>query len=68
MIISVFWGNKAMKSINYNEKTKVFTLRTKNSMYQMQVVEYETLVHLYYGADIGDTEASREFDSLISKK
>lgn len=57
-----------MKSINYNEKTKVFTLRTKNSMYQMQVVEYETLVHLYYGADIGDTEASREFDSLISKK
>ena len=46
-----------MKSINYNEKTKVFTLRTKNSMYQMQVVEYETLVHLYYGADIGDTES-----------
>ena len=64
MIISVFWGNKAMKSINYNEKTKVFTLRTKNSMYQMQVVEYETLVHLYYGADIGDTEASHRIVCL----
>ena len=53
-----------MKSINYNEKTKVFTLRTKNSMYQMQVVEYETLVHLYYGADIGDTEASHRIVCL----
>ena len=46
-----------MKYISYNEKTKVFTLRTKNSMYQMQVRAYDTLVHLYYGADIGDTEA-----------
>lgn len=53
-----------MKSINYNEKTKVFTLRTKNSMYQMQVMEYETLVHLYYGADIGDTEASHRIVCL----
>lgn len=53
-----------MKSINYNEDTKVFTLRTKNSMYQMQVMEYETLVCLYYGADIGDTEASHRIVCL----
>lgn len=53
-----------MKYITYNEKSKVFTLRTKNSMYQMQVREYDTLVHLYYGADIGDTEASHRIICL----
>lgn len=47
-----------MKHIIYNDETKVFSLRTKNSMYQMQVRDFNTLVHLYYGADIGDTEAA----------
>ena len=47
-----------MKWITYNERTRVFTLRTRNTMYQMQVREYDTLLHLYYGADIGDTEAT----------
>ncbi len=53
-----------MKYITYNEKTKVFTLRTKNSMYQMQVRAYDTLTHLYYGADIGDTEAAHRIICL----
>ncbi len=53
-----------MKYIAYNEETKVFTLHTKNSMYQMQVRDYDTLVHLYYGADIGDTEASHRIICL----
>ncbi len=53
-----------MKYITYNEKTRVFTLRTKNSMYQMQVRDYDTLTHLYYGSDIGDTEASHRIICL----
>ena len=53
-----------MKYIAYNEQTKVFTLRTKNSMYQMQVGAYDTLTHLYYGADIGDTEAAHRIICL----
>ncbi len=47
-----------MKHITYNDMTHVFTLHTKNSMYQMQVRDYNTLVHLYYGPNIGDTEVS----------
>ena len=45
-----------MKYITYHEESKVFVLRTKNSMYQMQIIDYNTLVHLYYGANVGDTE------------
>lgn len=45
-----------MKYITYNDESRVFVLRTNNSMYQMQVINYDTLVHLYYGANIGDTE------------
>ena len=37
-----------MEWIRYHEKEKVFELRTENSTYQMQVREYDTLVHLYY--------------------
>ncbi|MDO5541360.1 MAG: alpha-galactosidase [Eubacteriales bacterium] len=53
-----------MKGIIYNEKTKVFTLRTRNSMYQMQVRQHDTLVHLYYGADVGDMEIDYRIISL----
>ena len=45
-----------MKYITYNDESRVFVLRTNHSMYQMQVIDYDTLVHLYYGANIGDTE------------
>ena len=38
-----------MEWIKYHEAEKVFDLRTENSTYQMQVREYDTLVHLYYG-------------------
>ena len=43
-----------MRYISFHEDTKVFTLHTKTSMYQMQVGQYGTLLHLYYGADLGD--------------
>ena len=45
-----------MNYITFNEKTKVFTLATQKSMYQMQVGAHNTLLHLYYGANVGDTE------------
>lgn len=53
-----------MKHITYDEQTKVFKLHTKNSVYQMQVRDYDTLAHLYYGADIGDSDASHRIISL----
>lgn len=53
-----------MKHITYKEQTKVFKLHTKNSVYQMQVRDYDTLAHLYYGADIGDSDASHRIISL----
>ena len=43
-----------MEWIKYHEAEKVFDLRTENSTYQMQVREYDTLVHLYYGCPVGD--------------
>ena len=43
-----------MEWIKYHEAEKVFDLRTENSTYQMQVREYDTLVHLYYGSPVGD--------------
>ncbi|MBO5461664.1 MAG: alpha-galactosidase [Ruminococcus sp.] len=44
-------------SIRFDETTKIFTLETKNSTYQMQVADYNVLLHLYYGRKIygGDT-------------
>lgn len=36
-------------AIQYNEKTQIFTLHTKNSTYQMKVDNYRYLLHLYYG-------------------
>ncbi|MDO5337818.1 MAG: alpha-galactosidase [Eubacteriales bacterium] len=53
-----------MNCITYNQETKVFSLRTNQSMYQMQVREHNTLVHLYYGANIGDTEVTYRIVSL----
>lgn len=53
-----------MNCITYHEDTKVFVLRTQHSMYQMQVRELDTLVHLYYGANVGDTEITHRIISL----
>lgn len=44
-----------MKAITYYEKEKVFVLNTKNSTYQMQIVEYGVLTHLYYGRNVGNS-------------
>ena len=44
-----------MEWIKYHEAEKVFDLRTEHSTYQMQVREYDTLVHLYYGCPVGDS-------------
>ena len=41
-----------MEWIKYHEAEKVFDLRTEHSTYQMQVREYDTLVHLYYGCPV----------------
>ena len=53
-----------MNCITFNEKSKVFCLTTKNSMYQMQVGAHDTLLHLYYGANVGDTEITYRIISL----
>ena len=45
-----------MDPIKFNPQTRVFTLRTRSTMYQMQIERYDTLVHLYYGANLGDAE------------
>lgn len=57
-------GECKMNCITFNEKTGVFVLRTKNSMYQMQVGDCDTLLHLYYGAEVGDTEISHRIVKL----
>lgn len=45
-----------MSSISYNKISKVFSLHTSNSTYQMQVGDYGILYHLYYGAPVEGTE------------
>lgn len=42
----------------YNEETKVFTLQTKHSAYQMKVGSYNVLLHLYYGRRVEDCDMS----------
>ena len=54
-----------MKYITYHDESKVFVLKTKNSMYQMQIIDYNTLVHLYYGANVGDTEITHRPDLFL---
>ena len=47
--------------IRFDPESRVFSLRTKNTSYQMQVGKFNVLLHLYYGAPIGETEgADRE--------
>ena len=37
-------------SITFNELTRIFTLNTAHSTYQMQADMHDYLLHLYYGA------------------
>ncbi len=53
-----------MKYISFHEETNVFTLHTKTSMYQMQVGRYGTLLHLYYGDDLGDAQVIHSIVNL----
>lgn len=45
-------------AILFNQNTKVFTLQTKNSAYQMKVIDYGVLIHLYYGKRLEDCDLS----------
>lgn len=44
--------------IQFNERTRVFTLHTKNSTYQMQADKHDYLLHLYYGSKIENQDMS----------
>lgn len=43
-------------SIILNEESKIFTLQTKNTSYQMKVGKLDYLLHLYYGSTIHDKD------------
>lgn len=45
-------------AILYNDRTKVFTLQTENTAYQMKIGDYNVLLHLYYGKRIEDSDLS----------
>lgn len=45
-------------AIIFNKQTKVFTLSTNRTSYQMKVLEYGVLSHIYYGQKIGDVDLS----------
>ncbi|BCN32673.1 alpha-galactosidase [Anaeromicropila herbilytica] len=45
-------------AILYNEKSRIFTIHSKYSTYQMQVDQYDYLLHLYYGSKIENQEMS----------
>lgn len=46
-------------------QNNVFTLRTKNSAYQMKISEYGHLLHLYYGSKISDDDVSYIIPQVI---
>lgn len=48
-------------SITFNELTRIFTLNTAHSTYQMQADMHDYLLHLYYGA-----RTAGEMDYLLS--
>ena len=48
-------------SITFNELTRIFTLNTAHSTYQMQADMHNYLLHLYYGA-----RTAGEMDYLLS--
>ena len=43
-------------AIHFNQESKVFTLHTSQSTYQMQVDALGYLIHLYYGSKIENQE------------
>lgn len=45
-------------AVSFDKETKVFTLATDNSEYQMKVGRFGFLLHIYYGRPIGGVDAS----------
>jgi len=45
-------------AIRFLEKSRTFSLQTKNSTYQMKVTEYGYLLHVFYGVRIDDEDIS----------
>lgn len=43
-------------AILYNQKSRIFTLQTKNTMYQIWIDKFDYLLHLYYGTKIENEE------------
>ena len=41
-----------------DKENKVFTLRTKNTTYQMKADQHNVLIHTYYGPGVGDSDLS----------
>lgn len=52
-------------SISYSQSTRIFTLQTANSTYQMKVSQYGHLLHLYYGSRITDADVSYLIPNVI---
>ena len=50
--------------INFNRKTGVFTLQTKNTTYQMRLVGNRYLTHLYYGARVNEEVTHLQYPAL----
>lgn len=44
--------------ILYDEQNQLFTLRTRNTVYQMKVDHYKVLLHIYYGSYIENSDLS----------
>jgi len=44
--------------IIFNQKSKTFTLNTRNTSYQMKIGNLDYLLHLYYGPSISDGDMS----------
>ena len=40
-------------AVAFNEKSRLFTITTENSEYQLMADEYGVLRHLWYGAKVG---------------
>ena len=60
-VLSVFERLITDRCIHFDPESGVFSLRTRNSSYQMQIGRHNVLLHLYYGSPIGTTEgADRE--------
>ncbi|MDE6202367.1 MAG: alpha-galactosidase, partial [Lachnospiraceae bacterium] len=45
--------------IIHDEQNQLFTLRTRNTVYQMKVDRYRVLLHTYYGSCIENSDFSR---------